>query len=452
MNRLTSSTSASSRSRLKKKSATPPHQERLYRMDLKYIVQTIRAEGWAFIFICTYLFFEYVRPQSIWTWLDVLPWVPMLLGGALIALFVDQKRQAAPHVLNKLMVLYFGVVILSSVFSQYPSVSFGRLWTFYNWFIIYFLIVKIVTTPARFFIFFLSFLIYSLKMSQHGFITWAQRGFSFADWGVTGAPGFFQNSGELGIQMTIYVPMAAALIIGLRPYWHPLWRVFFYAMPLTGLGTLIATSSRGAMVGLAASCVMALVKTRYFFRMLIVVAVLGAIIWQVVPEEFKARFDTAGDDRTSLHRIERWEDGWQTINEFPFLGVGHNAWEVYYANHFSPEISGSNMVHNVFIQCGTELGYAGLFALGLLLFYSLKTTRQIRRQAKEIDERFYYFLTYGFDLGLVGLLISASFVTVLYYPFLWIYFALVASMQVSFRNGLKSGALHASENEAAELK
>lgn len=450
MNRLPSPISADSRFRLGKKSITPPDQERLYRMDLRYMVQTIRAEGWSFIFICTYLFFEYVRPQTIWTWLDVLPWVPILLGGALFTLFVDQKRQAAPHVLNKLMVFYFVVVLLSSVFSQYPAVSFDRLWSFYNWFIIYFLIVKIVTTPARFFIFFLSFLIYSLKMSQHGFISWAQRGFSFANWGVTGAPGFFQNSGELGIQMTIYVPMAAALIIGLRPYWHPLWRVFFYSMPFTGIGTIVATSSRGAMVGLAASSVMALAKNRYFFRTLIVVALLGAVTWQVVPEEFKARFDTAGEDRTSLHRLERWEDGWQTINEFPLLGVGHNAWEVYYGRHFSPEFRGSKMVHNIFIQCGTELGYLGLLALGLLLFYSLKTTRQVRRQAKELNERFYYFMTYGFDLGLVGLLISASFVTVLYYPYLWIYFALVASMQVSFSNGIKSGALKASEKQTTE--
>ncbi|MFE8071661.1 O-antigen ligase family protein [Marinobacteraceae bacterium S3BR75-40.1] len=429
---------------------TPPDQERLYRMDIKYMIQTIRHEGWAFILICTYLFFEYVRPQSIWTWLDFLPWVPVLLAGAFVGLLAEQKKRPAPHVLNKLMVAYFGVVLLSSLFSQYPAVSFDRLWTFYNWLIIYFLIVKIITTPARFFIFFLSFMVYSLKMSQHGFISWAQRGFSFASWGVTGAPGFFQNSGEVGIQMCIYVPMAAALVIGLRRYWRPLWQIVFFSMPLTGIGTIVASSSRGAMLGLAASGVMALAKTRYFTRTLIAVTLIGLVVWQVVPEGFKARFDTAGEDRTSLHRIERWEDGWKTLNEFPLLGVGHNAWEPYYASHFTPKYEGSRMVHNVFIQCGTELGYAGLFLLGLLIFYSLKTTREIRRQAKEINERFYYFMSFGFDLGLVGLLISASFVTVLYYPYLWIYFALVASMQVSFQNGIKSGALKANPKDAQD--
>ena len=450
MNQLPA-TVARRKSKARELKNSPPDMIRLYRMDIKYMIRVIRAEGWAFFFICVYLFFEYVRPQSIYGWLDILPWDQVNLALALLFFLGEKRKVVATHPLNKLMGLYFAVVLLSSALSRYPSVSFSHLYLFYNWLIIYFLIVKIVTTPARFFIFFLSFLIYSFKMSQHGYLSWMERGFAFAGWGVTGAPGFFRNSGEVGIQMCIYVPMATAFVLGLRRHWGRWWRLFFYAMPFTGVGTIIASSSRGAMAGLAASGLIALAKTRYFLRTVIVLAVIGLVVWQAVPQGFKARFQTAGDDRTSLIRIERWEDGWKTMNEYPVLGVGHAAWTTYFRQHFIPKYEGTAMVHNLFIQCGTELGYSGLFVLGLLLFFSVRTNRQVRKKAKAVDEPFYYFLSYGMDLGLVGLLISGSFVTVLYYPYLWIYFALVASMQTSLEYGIRNESLGQSGTDGQEL-
>ena len=56
--------------------------EQLYAIRIGPIVTTIREEGWAFIFICTYLFFEYVRPQSIYASIDIVPWVPIVLAFA----------------------------------------------------------------------------------------------------------------------------------------------------------------------------------------------------------------------------------------------------------------------------------------------------------------------------------------------------------------------------------
>lgn len=409
------------------------HMEKLYSMDIKYMIHCIKTEGWAFIFICGYLFFEYVRIQSSYSWLDFLPWPTVFIALAFLAMFSDSRSNVSTsHPLSKLMVLYAIVVLASASVSEYPSVSFDHLRKYLDWMVIYFLIVKIINTRTRFFIFFLSFLIYSFKMSQHGFLTFALRGFSFEGWGVGGGPGWFQNSGEFGIQMAIYVPISLMFAIALRGYWNKWWKAFFYAMPFTGVFSVVASSSRGAMLGLAANALMGLYRTKYFFRTVLVVAVAAVLVWQVVPEEFKARFETAGEDRTSLHRIERWEDGWSTMKEKPLLGVGHSAWEVYYPNHFVPEIKGSKLVHNVFIQAGTELGFIGLGVLLVLIFVAFRTHNKIRKRAHEVGDRFYYMLTYGMDMGLVGLMISASFVTVLYYPFFWIFFALTATMSNSF--------------------
>ncbi len=161
--------------------------EELYAIKIRKIISVIFEEGWAFIFICAYLFFEYVRPQTIYPVIDVIPWVPTILILAFGTMFFSGQMRAQPNILNKLIICYAAVVLLSCATSLYPSVSFASWRIFFDWFIVYFLIVLIINNERRFFIFLLSFLIYSLKMSQHGFFSWAKRGFAFTNWGITGA-------------------------------------------------------------------------------------------------------------------------------------------------------------------------------------------------------------------------------------------------------------------------
>lgn len=402
---------------------------KLYSINIRHIYETIKNEGWPFIFICTYLFFEYVRPQSIYTWLDVIPWPQIILILTVISLFFEKDRYSTGTILNKLMIVYAVVVLLSSLMSTYPGASFSRLRTFFDWFIIYFLIVKIVNNEKRFFIFFLLFLLCSFKMSQHGARSWIMRGFSFADWGVTGAPGWFHNSGEVGIQMCIFVPLSVAFIFSVRKYLSKAWFIFFCLMPITGVFTIIASSARAAMVGLAGSGIWSIKRRpKIFFSGLIALLMFFFIIYQLIPPEFLDRFDTAGQDRNSLLRLERWEHGLDAMNNRPLFGVGFNVWELYYPNHYNIESKGTNLVHNIFIQCGSELGYSGLSVFGLMIISCFIMTYRVRKMSIESEDKFLSTITYGMDAAMIGFLGSAFFVTVLYYPYFWIHCALTSCL------------------------
>lgn len=405
---------------------------KLYSINIRHIHAAIKNEGWSFIFICTYLFFEYVRPQSIYTWLDIIPWPQVILILTVISLFFEKDRYYSGNILNKLMVAYALVVLLSSAVSTYPGASFSRLRTFFDWFIVYFLIIKIVNNEKRFFIFLLLFLLCSFKMSQHGARSWIMRGFSFAGWGVTGAPGWFQNSGEVGIQMCIFVPLSIAFIFGVYKYLPKIWRIIFLLMPVTGVLTIIASSSRGAMIGLAGSGIWALKRRpKIFFPSLIALLIIFFIVCQIIPPEFLDRFDTAGQDKTSLVRMERWEHGLDAMNKLPLFGVGFNVWDIYYPNHYNIEFKGTYLVHNVFVQCGSELGYSGLSIFGLMIISCFITTYKIRKMSLESDDKFLSTITYGMDAALIGFLGSAFFVTVLYYPYFWIHCALTSCLYTS---------------------
>jgi O-antigen ligase len=342
---------------------------------------------------------------------------------------VKKDLKGEPNILNKLIVFYLIIVLLSSFFSEYPDLSFSRLRIFFDWFIIYFAIANIVNNEKRFYIFFLSFLIYSFKMSQHGFFSWASRGFAFEDWGVTGAPGWFHNSGEVGIQMCIFIPLSISYILANFKNLSKKWLVFFLFMPFTGIATVIASSSRGAFIGLAlASMRPLLIKPRLFFKTLIVISITVIVVINYIPEEFMIRFKSIGTDRTSMHRIERWKDGIDAMNEYPLLGVGFEVWSKYYPKKYILSDLGSLLVHNIFVQCGSELGYLGLSIFIFMIIACFVVTHKVRILCQGDKDQYLPILSYGFDSALLGFIGSGFFVTVLYYPYFWIHCAMVVCL------------------------
>lgn len=401
----------------------------IYSCNPRTIWKQLKTEHFSFWFICGYLFFEYVRPQSIYTWLDFFPWASFFVVGALLLSFTDKSPRAEGNGLNKLLILYGAIVLLSSLTAYNSNLALSKFSDFFNWLIIYFAIVRTVNTRERFFIFTLLYLLCNFKMSQHGFLSWALRGFSFASWGVTGSPGWFQNSGEFGIQLTIFTPLAVAFILALRHKWTTITRYFFYLFPLTAIGSVIATSSRGALIGLIGASIWSLKTSKYFVRTLLILSILIYSIYALTPPEFKARFESAGDDRTSLHRIDRWTQGWHAMLEHPLLGVGHKNWEWYFSRYGDTTTEpGTPMVHNMFIESGTEHGFTGLIVLLLILTTMFRMNYRVRQANKDNPDRFYYLLAHGMDGAIIGMAISASFITVLYYPYVWVHAAFVTCL------------------------
>jgi O-antigen ligase len=405
--------------------------EKLYSLNLKHIIKISYKEGLSFFLICIYLFFEYVRPQSIYKQIDIFPWVPFIIGSTLIVGFVRGDFSTKTNCLiRNLLNIYAIIAILSIVVSHYAEFSVDNLRIFFDWYIIFFLIIKIVNNEKRFFIFFILFLLFSFKMSQHGFLSWVHRGFNYYGWGVTGAPGWFHNSGEVGIQMCMFTPLAVAFIVSIYRYINKFTFILTLLMPLTSIGTIIASSSRGAVLGLFGSGFWSVVRSRpkIFIIGLFCILFLYISVIYVMPDEFAQRFNTAGQDKTSLARMERWKHGLETLNKYPFLGIGLNAWHHYYSSNYTIEIAESLLVHNIFIQCGSELGYSGLIVFAAMILSCFLITRKVRKLAMFHDDKFLSILSYGFDSALIGFLISGSFVTVLYYPFFWVHCALTTCL------------------------
>jgi len=393
--------------------------EALYAIQVRTIWRYLKSESIVFWLICAYIFFEYVRPQSIYPALDFIPYAQTLLIATLVVSIFQGILFRVKNVENGLILAFVSIVILSSIFAYSPAASLETLLEMIIWVFVYFMFINIINTERRFFIVLLSFLLYSFKMSQFGFRSWVSIGFAFRDWGVTGAPGYFHNAGELGVQLCIFLPLVSYFIVSLRKYWSKPKLVFFLLFPLTAVGSIIATSSRGALVAGLAVIVWMMLKSKSKIRGIAIVLLILPIVFLSIPDQQIARLEQVGVDQTSENRLLRWEYGINVMHDNPVLGIGYNNWGVY---------RGGGLSHNIFIDAGAELGYTGLLIFLLMIFYTFVNNARTRKVAEASQNDFAFRMAHGFDAALIGFLVAGSFVSVLYYPFFWINLAFTVAL------------------------
>lgn len=397
--------------------------EDFYALKIRPLWNYFKGESLSFWMICGYLFVEYVRPQSIYPVIDFLPWASVFLLGSALTWMADSKERWVRDPVNKWLIIYLVVLILSSANAYRPEISWHYLRDYYIWVIVYFCIINIVTTPRRYFIFILLFLLASFKISLFTAKTWALRGFAYTSWGLQGPPGFFTNSGELAIQMLMFSPIALELARFLKPWLTRPKYLLLMLFPITGAMTVMGASSRGGQVGLVYQIYHSILKGNISFKTIVLVGAIGFAAFYLLPEEQKSRFSAAGDDKTSQQRLLYWKHGLTMIEEHPFLGVGLFNFPVYYENFHRKDMlyETAQLPHNIFVQVGTDAGVTGLFVFLMIIYRSFKSTAEVRRlTAADSATKPYYRLARGLDSALWGFLIAGQFVTVTYYPFIWI--------------------------------
>lgn len=401
-------------------------------INIRPMWAALKAEPAYFWLLCMYLFFEYVRPQSLYPVIAFLPWSMLLLLGAFGTRVLAKEKKPISNPLTFTSIGFFIAALLSSLFAENPAMSFDRFQAFINWLLVYLLFIWIVTTRFRLFIVLLLLMLCSFKMSQHGAITWMRRGMSFEAWGISGGPGYFGNAADLGVQMLIFAPMATAFILGCRPYWNKYKKALFYLFPITAVMTIMATGERGTMLGLATIGLVLVMAGKQKFRKLFIIGLVGFTIFQFMPDQFKARFQTAGTDGTSQARLKYWKRGLEMYQDHLVFGIGFNNWVQYYAQRYPGESLRSDhqeVAHSTPVTVLAEMGTVGfVFFYGMAaatIFTNIKTIRTLKDNP---DDRLWRFMAFGLNLGLCGFLIASCFITEHEFPFLFVQASLSAAL------------------------
>lgn len=399
------------------------------------------SQHFVFIAISVYLVFEYIKPEQNYPIFGILPFLRLSLMAAIVGLFVDKQSKLVSSPLNWLLLLFLAECIVSSVLAYNSARSFAKFDIVATWVVVYFLITSIVNTERRLFLFLLVYFMANFKMSQFGFFSWVNRGFGFASWGVTGA-GWFRNSGELGLQMSMFFAYTVCFIFFLKQYWVGWKKWLMYFLPLTALSCVIASSSRGAMVGIVAVLFYLSFFSRRKVRAWLVTCLVLLLGYFMMPPEFLERFQNAGTDATSLSRIAYWEKARIMLSENPWFGVGYYNWGPYFTDHyFDPTLYWRvEEAHNTYLQMGAELGYLGLGIFCSMVLVSFYINFKSAAICKEKGFEFLHCFAVGMNAAGVGLIVGSVFLTAFFMPNYWIHFALTVCLSTAIKARLRAPA------------
>jgi O-antigen ligase len=389
-----------------------------------------------FLAMLLYLFVEYMRLSAQYRIL--LPFqvgkVVVILGllGWLIAPRVPGKRPAIRLIDAAILGLTLAAFI-SACFATYQQPAWSTFFDIVRWVAIYFLIGRIVASSWRLRIFVFLLLLLNLKMAQftirsfHALQEVGVNAESLAGRGVgAGSVGFFGNAGDFGVAMCVVWPLAGILLLSEKKL---IPRLILLASFIGFSGAIVVCGSRGAVVGAVFAALVAWARNPRRIGSALLFLLFIPAVYYVMPEASKARFESAlhpTEDRTANSRLEFWRAGLRMFADHPLLGVGPGNFPPEYAAKYSRpgDFQGEWVPHSIYMQALSELGIAGVFPV-LLLFLgcfllNARTRKYLLEHGGGKPKDFEYYMALGLDMALVGFMVSGAFLTVLYYPHLWV--------------------------------
>jgi len=386
----------------------------------------------SFIFFILYLVIELVRPQTIYPQINIIPFGKLFIGGLFLSSLMEGRLFHVKNPLNSLLFLFLVWVFISTLFAFDHDVALNMLSDFIKWIIIYFLAINTINEKNKFYwaIFFI--LLFHFKMSQYSFRGWVASGFYSSIHGTWTGAGFFQNPNDFAVALNTVTPISYYLMINdqkkIFGFLKSRWIYFIFFLSFF-MGVLI-TSSRGGMLGLGVISLGIWYKTKRKFLFLFPMAICVFMFLNLLSVEQKDRIENIGKekDESAMDRINLWRDGIRIIQDYPITGVGIDNFRPVSFKLYNNDKKLAP--HNIYIQAASELGLPGLIIFLSILITVFQNHKNIRKQLEKnhMENSIYYQLSHAFDLSVIGFAVNGFFITVLYYPFLWIILTLSVAM------------------------
>jgi len=375
--------------------------------------------------------------------------IAVVIGGAtLIGVVLTKDRRPMPYTREMVMMFVLvGYLAMTSYFAMNPSGAWQQWQHVMKILIITFITPMLIYGERRIA---LLLLVITASLAFYGF-----KGglFAISTGGahmVLGPQGtFLSGNTYIGIALLMVLPLVLASARMFHHRWVDFgWPVVQHWSKWIGWGlyatfwltaiAILATHSRGALLGFLAIAPFLFLRMRMKGLMISLALVGVLVIGLTVPDKLMERWQTIQtyeEDASSMQRIQSWGVNWNMALERPLLGMGFRntsmgfEWWLSYANFdggwghpFSP--------HSMYFQLLGQHGFGGLGVWLLLIGLTLLTLGRIRRRAvKQTGQLWLAEYAWALQVGLIGFLAAGAFLDVAYFNLLYAFIALAIIMR-----------------------
>ncbi len=397
-----------------------------------------------FYLVMMAMLFEFGRPQDLFPPLKVIP-IPTLLDVSLaLSVFMSGKANFS----NKQTKLWMALLVVMALWVPFANNNFYALMTLKDMtlcFFFYLGIIAFVNSTSRMHKLILMWLGVHTVLAINGLLHHGR-----------GVGGWMGDENDFGMEMSVAIPVAFFMYQGATGKGSN-----FLYVGLLGLFVmaLVSTGSRGGFLGLLAVGAYCWFYSSSKIVSLIVGVCLAGLVLIAAPAEYWDRISSIRDDSTmetgtAGQRMFTWGIGWEMFQANPILGVGQGnfPWtsgEYLGGRTWQTKSLSGRQAHSLYFTLLPELGLVGVVIFGSMIYSNYKDTRvkQFVSQAlrgsrvksgEPLDPRFTHAILYGNALlgGMIGYLVTSTFISTLYYPTFWILMALAVSLRNTTRTYL----------------
>lgn len=253
---------------------------------------------------------------------------------------------------------------------------------------------------------------------------------------VMGPPGsFIEGTNHIALAMMMIVPLMYYLTTATTNKW--IRRGLYGSMALTSLSVL-GTTSRGALLAIAAMSLLLAFKSRRKILTSLMVGVVGAGLLAAMSDQWADKMGTitTHEDQSAQSRLYTWKMIWNMAQHHPITGGGYNVtenpltWQMYavteYAKAYSP--------HSIYFQALAEHGFVGLFIYLALGIATWRLCSRTIKMANTPDTQWAATLSRMIQTPLLGFAVGGAFVNLVNFDLVYYFVALAVLTHVALRD------------------
>jgi O-antigen ligase len=427
----------------------PPTSASRLRRRGRYL-RTISTTPRPLVWLLVCFSFWYVRWESLVPPLAVLRLGGLITYGMALWFFLKgDKTILWKEPLVTYCAAFVFLMILSCTFAVHVSAIFLSLNMFLALFALVVPVVNLVTTWERAVLFFKCWIAINLYVA-----VWAilHKGKGTGD--------FLLDENDLALAMAMVLPYGVYLryLSSNTSGWKFIYTLTAWASAIA----IVVSFSRGGFVGLVAVSLALWIFSKRKLRIALI-AVLsiglgGSLAAKLLPAGYITRIQSASnpDNSTRVERLQSWQVGWIMWKHNPIFGTGAGQfpWNVdkyeplasFWINSVKSRDYSGRQVHSLYLALLSEMGLAGttvfLLLTGTIVITLLPIATGARRRAArapppgqpavvpgvaQIEDQ--ALLAKALLCSLVGFLSSGAFLSVLYYPHIWLLAAFTAVLK-----------------------